>query len=551
MSRVFSSLTSQPSRPIGTPLALDPRALGVAYETAEEQDDRYGAEIERDGEIAIVRVCGPLEQYAMCFDGYESSRWRVGVVERFELACADVSSTSVMLVMDSPGGEVAGLWEAIRSMRDTAAASGKRVVAYVNEQAYSAAYAIASVAPEIYVPESGGVGSIGVIAELMDFVGMNEKYGINVAVISAGAYKSDGHPDLPISDQAIEVVSERVSTLAAQFYDAVAEVRPLDAGEVEALEAACFYGEDAVGAGLADGVMGYAELCSALSGNGATARGEKIMNEKKNAAARVAASDALAAPRIGLGPLAVIGAAGAYKKTEESTVTEETEEMDEEAGTSTETTTTTTTESVTTEEEKKDGDGDDDDKDGDGDDDEKSSETGSKDASAMIAAARTRASTPSTSRDVLAAVRRLTGQSSLGAQIGALEAMSARAQHCAKLERRLEKAEAAGRKASIAAKVDTAIRAGLLTLAQRAWAIATGTKDPAILDGYLVNAKPAVAPALRMPADKPRGSTSQPTPTVPNGLTAAEAKVAGILQVDPDKLAAFKANGSKIPTLTH
>lgn len=537
--RVFAASSGPSSRPVGTPLALDPRALGVTYEVAEPEDCRYGAKVERMGDVALVRVCGPLGQYASWFDGYESSSWRVGVAERFAMACADAESSAVVLVLDSPGGECAGLFECVKAMRASAAASGKRVVAYVNEAAYSAAYALACAMPEIVLPESGGVGSIGVIAELIDVSAMNERFGINVAVVSAGAHKADGHPDLPISEQALEATAARVAQLADAFYALVSESRPLSVEEVSGLEAACVYGADAVDAGLADGVMGFAELVGSLasSGSGAMAAPEgkaKAMRHTGSIAAVAAlgATDLLASPRIGTSPAEAIGA---YKKTETSEVTEETESKDEESGTQTTTTTTTTTESETTDmkesedDKDPDDDGDDDkDKEGDKDDD------ASKSASAVVPT--TRPSFSTSTRDVLAAVRRITGQTSLGAQLGALEAMAAAAARAVKLDRQLARN-------AVATKVDGAIRAGLLTPAQREWAIAAGTKDASVLDGYLATARPVVAPEpVRMPTEKAHAA--------PAGVTAEEARIAKNMGIDPTKLAAFKASGG-VPTLTH
>jgi ClpP class serine protease len=537
--KVFAASHGPSTRSAGTPLALDPRALGVTFYVDEDGDCPVN---DRCMGASLVRVCGPLAQRGgWWWDGYDA------IAARFKAAIEDAETSSVVLVIDSPGGECAGLFECVRAMRALAASTDKRIVAYVDEGAYSAAYAIACVASEIYLPESGGVGSIGVIAELIDQVALNERIGLNVAVVSAGAHKADGHPDVPISDAAIEVVAARVAQLADQFYASVSESRPLDVEEVAALEAGCFYGADAVASGLADGVMGLAELLGSLAPNNEGAAA--VPNEKEGSAmkrtgslAAVAAlaslatsSDVLSAPVIGATPASVIGA---YKKTETSEVTEETESSDEDAGTTTTTTTTTTTESETTGSAEDDGEGEGEDEESDDD-----TEDASTEAAAPVIAPRASAST---TRDVLAAVRRLTAQASPGAQIGALEALAANAARVTKLERQLAKATAATRKTSIAAKVDQAIRARLLTPAQRAWAIATGTKDESILDGYIANTRPVLAEPVQLaPADAPSASA----PAVA-GLTAAEASIAKKLHIDPAKLAAFKATGT-VPTITH
>lgn len=542
----------------GEVLALDPRAWGVEY-YVDDDAEGTGPGVETIGGVAIVRICGPLSQRGgWWWFGYDD------VEARFAEACAS-DAPAVLMVIDSPGGECAGLFETVKRMRELAESSGKRIAAYVDEDAYSAAYAIATVAGEIYLPEAAGVGSIGVIATVCDVTAMNQRLGINVAVIAAGARKTDGHPDVPISDDALEVFGERVEQLAAMFYAVVAESRPLSPDEIASYEAACIYGQDAVDAGLADAVMSFADVIAELGGGAmdddaaaAASKGEKTtMQIGKSAAAAAAAIDILASPHVEGTPSEVrpgaTSSVAAYKRTETSEVMEETESKDEDDGTETKTTTTTTTESETTESKEskdEDDDGDDDSEDSDDDDDKEDDDDDDKDKAAAVAP---RVAAGSTSRDVLAAVRTLTGASSVGAQIGALQALADKAARVDVLEKRIAKLKGAQRKTTVAATVDNAIRAGLLTRAQRKWAIAAGTADMSILDGYLKTAKPVVArTALRMPAvDKTSPRAVKDGSPTGGTLTREEEAVAKTLAIDPSKLAAFKANGSKLPTITH
>ena len=148
--------------------------------------------------VAIIDVEGPIAQRAwFCVDGYDS------ISGRLAQALADTRVRSVMLRLNSPGGAAAGAFEWTRRMRDTVAASGKRVVAYADEMAFSGAYAVAVVADEIVLPETGCVGSVGVIASMVSRARANAAAGVDVRVIHAGAEKSDGHPAMPIDDAAV------------------------------------------------------------------------------------------------------------------------------------------------------------------------------------------------------------------------------------------------------------------------------------------------------------------------------------------------------------
>jgi ClpP class serine protease len=208
--------------------------------------------------LAVVDVRGPLSQFAYCWDGYDA------IVERF-CGALESSAAGVMLRIGSPGGEVEGLFECCRAMRQHASKSGKAVVAYVDESAFSAAYAIAAVADRIYLPPAGGVGSIGVIGELCDQTAANAAAGYRVEVVSSGDYKADGNPNVPLTDGVIARAQARVDQLAGLFFDWVAMRRPLGRDEIEAMQAGVFFGSAAVAAGLADGVRSQKGAMVALA----------------------------------------------------------------------------------------------------------------------------------------------------------------------------------------------------------------------------------------------------------------------------------------------
>ena len=75
---------------------------------------------------------------------------------------ADPLVRGVILDVDSPGGEVGGLFDLVARIAALKASFGKPLWAVANEDALSAAYAIASAADRIYVTQTGEVGSVGV-----------------------------------------------------------------------------------------------------------------------------------------------------------------------------------------------------------------------------------------------------------------------------------------------------------------------------------------------------------------------------------------------------
>jgi len=207
------------------------------------------------GDVVIVFVRGPLEHHAGPHsDSYEALRGRFG-------AALASRPCAVVLRIDSPGGLVSGLNEAVFDMRRAARNEGVAVYAYVDELAASAAYAIACVADEIVIPPSGIAGSVGVISTMCDVSRANEAAGVKFVALTSGARKADGHVNTPISDDAITAEQTRVDDLAGQFFRIVKESRGIDA---KPLEANIYMGMYAVEAGLADIVMGWESLLSSI-----------------------------------------------------------------------------------------------------------------------------------------------------------------------------------------------------------------------------------------------------------------------------------------------
>lgn len=204
-----------------------------------------------NGGVAIVDICGPLAQRAWsCWmfsgDGYDA------IVARVQAALDDGATTSVLLRLDSPGGEVAGCFEAVRAIRAAARTARKPVLAFADEMACSAAFAIACAADTIMLPDTGVVGSIGVIAAFVDESAALDALGVKVNVLTSGARKADGHPAMPMSDGARNALQQTIDYLATVFADEVAEARGMSAADVLGLDAATFYGPAAIAAGLAD-----------------------------------------------------------------------------------------------------------------------------------------------------------------------------------------------------------------------------------------------------------------------------------------------------------
>lgn len=123
-----------------------------------------------------------------------------------------------------------------------------------NDDAFSAAYAIACSAERIYLTRTGGVGSIGVIALHVDQTQRDALDGYRYTAIYAGDRKNDLSPHLPLSNEASTALQREVDRLYEMFVSTVATNRGLDAQAVRDTQAGLFYAGDAIEAGFADAI---------------------------------------------------------------------------------------------------------------------------------------------------------------------------------------------------------------------------------------------------------------------------------------------------------
>ncbi|MBR9781973.1 signal peptide peptidase SppA [Thalassospira sp. MBR-102] len=218
--------------------------------------------------VAIVPVRGTLVQrlglHPYCgMTGYD------GIARKVDQAVGDSSVKGIMLEIDSPGGEVAGVLELGETIR--AAREKKPVWAVADEKAYSAGYWVGAQATRLIVPKTGGVGSIGVITMHADYSERLKGDGVKVTIISAGAHKADGNPFQPLPDDVRDRVAAEVEATRQLFAQEVVKGRSnLSVEDVLATEAQSYAAEEAVEIGLVDGVQSsksaMADFIATLSG---------------------------------------------------------------------------------------------------------------------------------------------------------------------------------------------------------------------------------------------------------------------------------------------
>lgn len=215
--------------------------------------------------VSIIPVEGTLVNRGAWLGSKSGMTSYEGIKAQLMDAAADPEIKSILLDINSPGGEAGGAFDLAAAIRDVR--TQKPVVASVNDMSASAAYAIASAADQVVVSPTSVVGSIGVVMTHLDRSGELAQKGIKPTMIYAGAHKVDGHPYGPISENVRSDLQVHVNQIYDQFLNTVAEGRGarFSADQARATEARTFTGTEAVKLGLADRVGTFESVLSELA----------------------------------------------------------------------------------------------------------------------------------------------------------------------------------------------------------------------------------------------------------------------------------------------
>jgi len=265
--------------------------------------------------IAVISVAGPMmKQVGSMEDGTST----VLVRRQVRAATSDKDVKGIMLLVDSPGGTIAGTADLAD---DIATATGKKPTStYYQDLGASAAIWAGTQTGYQSANRTSAIGSIGVYTVVHDLSKMAEQEGVGVFVIASGKYKGLGVPGTKISEELLGELQKRVDGLAVHFVEAVARGRKLSVEAVTAIaDGRTFSAEEAAALKLIDRVESLDEAMVALERRiGGVSQGRKNMSDTQISAPVAASLEQIEAACPGASSEFVLGQLKAKATTEQA-----------------------------------------------------------------------------------------------------------------------------------------------------------------------------------------------------------------------------------------
>jgi protease-4 len=176
----------------------------------------------------------------------------VGQLKKFN---DDSSIKAIILHVNSPGGGVAASEEIYREVKRIRDDKKKRIVVSIETVGASGAYYVSSASNKIYADNGSIVGSIGVIAEWVNYGDLMKWAKLKSVVLKTGEFKDTGNPtrDLTPAEQAY--MQSLIDNMFGQFIQAVADGRGMKFDDVKSIaNGKVWTGEQALSMKLIDNV---------------------------------------------------------------------------------------------------------------------------------------------------------------------------------------------------------------------------------------------------------------------------------------------------------
>ncbi len=157
------------------------------------------------------------------------------IVPQLKKFADDDSIKAIIIHVNSPGGGVAASEEIYREVKRIRDEKKKRIVASIETVGASGAYYVASATNKIYADKGSIVGSIGVIAEWVNYGELLRWAKLNAITMKAGEFKDTGSPTREMTPAERQYMQGLIDNMHTQFIQAVADGRHVKESDIRAI----------------------------------------------------------------------------------------------------------------------------------------------------------------------------------------------------------------------------------------------------------------------------------------------------------------------------
>lgn len=178
----------------------------------------------------------------------------------------NTKDASIVIYISSPGGYAYQFEQAYTQLKRLKDHGYYELIAVVDNYCASGGYMLASACDKIYASEFAQIGSIGVIVNAYNVHKLATKIGIEESTFKTGGYKGSLPMGQPYTEQDIEHMNEEVNETFENFISIVKAGRGSRLSDDQNIfEAKVWYAKDALGVGLVDRLVCYADYLEELA----------------------------------------------------------------------------------------------------------------------------------------------------------------------------------------------------------------------------------------------------------------------------------------------
>ena len=216
--------------------------------------------------VAVIPIQGVLTKADSAWNRFCGMTSTGLLRSDLQTALLDPSVHSILLWIDSPGGQVDGTQELADAV--FAARSVKPIVSLADGCMCSAAMWVGAAAEKVYITsDTTATGSIGVVTVHVDISRAEEQWGQKTTEITAGKYKRIASQYAPLSEEGRATIQAQLDHIYSIFVDSIATFRGVspETALSQMADGRVFLGKQGIEAGLVDGVSSMSALIAQLN----------------------------------------------------------------------------------------------------------------------------------------------------------------------------------------------------------------------------------------------------------------------------------------------